>query len=193
LNTACAILAAGASCRLGSPKQLAKLANGTTLVRHAAEVARAARISDLAVVLGAHASTIAPALAGLELELLASEDPAEGVAASIRAAASWAVERGAAALMLCVCDQPLLSTAHLDALLSTLEKARCLTASYYCGAPGVPAVFPSGYLPELAQLSGDGGAAKILRSAPRVALIPWRGGEQDVDTPADLARLLAAG
>jgi molybdenum cofactor cytidylyltransferase len=113
------------------------------------------------------------------------------VAASIRAAVGWAVEHDAEALLLCVCDQPLLTTSHLNALVSTLEKARCLTASYYGGAPGVPAAFPAGYFQELAQLSGDAGAAKILRSSPRVALIAWRGGEHDVDTPADLVRLRA--
>jgi len=96
---------------------------------------------------------------------------------------------GASALMLCVCDQPWLSTEHLDALWVASLGGMRLAASQYGGLPGVPAVFPDHYFPRLSRLRGDRGAAAILRAAPELVTVPWPLGSVDVDVPADLAAL----
>jgi molybdenum cofactor cytidylyltransferase len=174
-------LAAGASRRLGVPKQLLELADGVSLVRNAAQSACTSQAERSAVVVGAHASEVSESIAGLPVDLVESEDPGEGVAASIRAATAWASSLAAEALLLCVCDQPLLSPSHLDALLYRWRQHRGLVASHYAGERGVPAVFPASYFSELAELSGDTGAAGILRSALRISLVDWPEGELDID------------
>jgi CTP:molybdopterin cytidylyltransferase MocA len=184
-----AVLAAGSSSRLGVPKQLLRLPSGACLVRHSTEQALAVCPSACAVVAGKNAKAVEPSLQGLPVTLLPSEDPDEGIAASIRAAAAWADAQHASALLLCVCDQPLLSAQHLTALLETWRKRARPAASLYGGQRAVPAVFPSEYFPSLLALRGDRGAAALLRAAPSVALVPWPEGELDVDTPEDWAKV----
>jgi len=182
-----ALLAAGASRRMGESKQLLKLDDDVCLVRHAAQAMAATTLEQRCVVVGTEASEIARALAGLDLDLIPSQDPSEGIAASIRAAVSWARRQEAHALLLCVCDQPRLSSAHLERLLVTFKEEHNPTASHYEGAAGVPAVFPAACFAQLAELAGDSGAAKILRKAQNVVSVAWPDGAQDLDTPDDVA------
>jgi CTP:molybdopterin cytidylyltransferase MocA len=96
MRAVCAVLAAGASRRLGVPKQLLELADGVSLVRNAAQSACTSQAERSAVVVGAHASEVSESIAGLPVDLVESEDPGEGVAASIRAAPAWGSGRPAA-------------------------------------------------------------------------------------------------
>jgi molybdenum cofactor cytidylyltransferase len=192
MSTACAILAAGRSSRLGQPKQLLELADGRSLIRHVAETVKSSRAQPVAAIVGAHAAAVTDRLQGLALTVVPSESPAEGVAASIRAAVAWASRQSVDSLLFCVCDQPLLTASHLDALISIFEQERCLAASFYAGRPAVPALFPASYFKQLSQLKGDVGAGEILRQAPQLALVAWPEGEQDVDAPEDVARLARA-
>src|ERR1700753_3978297 len=112
MNLACAVLAAGGSVRLGTPKQLLAFNGSSTLVHWAAECACSSSASRVAVVVGARSADITASVADLPLEILEGTEWREGMAASIRTAALWAIDRGAGALMLCVCDQPFLTTRH---------------------------------------------------------------------------------
>lgn len=184
MSVALAVLAAGASTRMAPrKKQLVEL-DGEPLVRRAARLAAASRASHVAVVLGAYADEIAPALAGLAVVRLDNPSWAEGMASSVRAAAAWAATTDATALLLCVCDQPAVTTAHLDALITAHDadtahdarEARTIGSSYD-GAVGVPAIIPRARWPELLALRGDRGARALLGSDA----LPLAGGEDDVD------------
>lgn len=182
-----ALLAAGSSRRLGEAKQLLELEDGTCLVQRAAQVMLDSQLTHVGVVVDAKRADVSAALAELSLELLPSPAPREGMAASIRAATHWASSHEADALLLCVCDQPLLTSDHLDRLVTAFSEELGLAASYYDGKPGVPAVFPARYFPRLSELRGDSGAASILRQAHEVSLVAWPEGAIDLDSPADLA------
>lgn len=192
MNVAAAVLAAGSSRRLGVPKQLLTLADGSSLVRHSAQSVCSSYARHQAVVVGADAERVSRSLEGLPLEVLTSDDAAEGIAASIRAASAWATKQQAEALLLCVCDQPSLNPAHLNTLLDTWSRAGGLVASHYGGKRAVPAVFPANHFAELQALRGDFGAASILRSASRITLIEWPEGELDLDTASDWLRYQAS-
>ncbi len=187
-RVACAILAAGASRRLGSPKQL--LPHGDQpLVRLAAECARQSRATACAVVIGAHADAVRAALGGLPVEVINNDAWSEGVASSIRTACAWARRSCCDALLVALCDQPRLTAFHLDQLIGEYEKSRTLTASRYAGKNAVPALFPKAYFGALAALRGDAGASALLNGPASVSALPWSDGEQDVDTATDAQHL----
>jgi molybdenum cofactor cytidylyltransferase len=186
------LLAAGDSTRLGRPKQLLEF-RGATLLRRAAESAMASRARPVVVVLGSEGEACAAVLRDLPVEVVVNPAWKEGLASSIRAGVG-ALEAAApmvGGVVVCVADQPRLSAAVLDALM---EKQRAsgakMAAAEYGGKLGVPAVFCASLFGELKALRGDEGARSLLRRAGEtVARVPFPGGEVDVDTPEDAARL----
>jgi CTP:molybdopterin cytidylyltransferase MocA len=186
-----AILAAGASRRLGLPKQLLRLPNGLSLLQHSVQQALDAHVTACAVVTGRNAVVVADHLSGLPVSCIPSENAEEGVAASVRAAAAWAQRQRADALLLCVCDQPRLTSQHLAALLAASQRHRQPAASFYADKPAVPAVFTRPYFAQLRQLHGDQGAGALLAQAQHVELVVWPEGELDIDTVADWTKASA--
>lgn len=179
-----AVLAAGSSSRLKTPKQLVSI-QGQPLLRRIVQCALPIT-GKVAVVLGAHADAIAPSIADLPVERLTSHAWEEGMAASVRSAAAWASDDDAvSALLLMVCDQTRLSTAHLRALASayTTDPTSAI-GSAYSDIVGVPAIFPRALFGDLLALRGDAGARKIL-AAHSARSIAWSDGAFDLDTPDD--------
>jgi molybdenum cofactor cytidylyltransferase len=189
METVAVVLAAGGSRRFGGPKQLAVI-DGATLLHRAITAALSSRCDGTAVVLGADRGRIEPALAGMPVEIVSNPGWEEGMASSIRAGVE-AVRRDqppVEALLLMTCDQPRISASVIDSLLEAAErKGISLAACEYAGGPGVPALFCREHFPELLELQGDRGARAVLRRhAGRIALVPWRDGVLDIDTPEDL-------
>jgi CTP:molybdopterin cytidylyltransferase MocA len=185
-DVVCALLAAGASARLGRPKQLLMRAD-TPLIVHVLSQLRAADCQRYAVILGSHAELVRPVLAAESCELLHNPDWAEGLAASIRQAAEWAQREQAAALLLAVCDQPRLTGQHVRALCLAHAADGGAVASAYAAIRGTPAIFPAAWYPRLSQLRGDRGAGGLLRGDPSVRVIEWPDGAIDIDVEAESA------
>jgi CTP:molybdopterin cytidylyltransferase MocA len=190
LSIGCAVLAAGASRRFGSAKLLAAV-DGESLIHTAVAAAVASKCERVAVVLGAHAATIADAIGQFEVDHVENHGWKEGMASSVRAAVTWARGSGCHALLITVADQPRIDAAHLDRLIAASGGGWRLAASRYAKVLGVPALFPRASFDALNGLSGDIGARELLRDPSRaVAAVPVAGGAVDVDTPADIPRQL---
>jgi molybdenum cofactor cytidylyltransferase len=174
---AAVILAAGASRRLGRPKQLVEH-DGETLVHRAARIALTT-CDPVAIVAGAISLT--DAVEDLPVAIVNNVFWAEGMASSIRAGIAWAAAEEAALLL--TCDQLLLDSTHLRALIRAWDGGR-LAASRYDGVLGVPAIFPRAYFPVLLALQGERGAQPLL--APAVP-VDWPDGARDLDTSSDLS------
>jgi xanthine dehydrogenase accessory factor len=183
-----AVLAAGASRRLGRPKQLVSV-EGQQLVRRMAEMALQAGCRPVAVVLGAHATEVGAAVAHLPVVCLSNPEWAEGMGSSVRAAARWATGAGLDALMLVLVDQLRLSREHLDALRAASDQGRRIAASAYQGLLGVPAIFPRQFFVALQALEGDSGARQLLRGNLPVTGVSWPAGMYDLDQMADLVEM----
>jgi molybdenum cofactor cytidylyltransferase len=179
------VLAAGASRRLGQPKQLISV-EGQELVRRMAEVALQASCQPVAVVLGAHAVEVSAAIASLPVVCLSNPEWAEGMGSSVRVAARWASRAALDALMVVLVDQLRLSSGHLDALRAASDQGRLIAASSYGGVLGVPTIFPRRFFPELEALEGDCGARQLLRGDLPVTAVNWPEGIYDLDQMADL-------
>jgi CTP:molybdopterin cytidylyltransferase MocA len=182
------VLAAGASERLGRPKQLVEI-DGEPLVRRVATTV-AGICDETCVVLGSCAEVVCAALGGLGVDPVYEPRWQEGMAASLRRGVTWAVERGHAGLAVFACDQGRLSTAHVAALAGAHRNAPAsVIASRYAGVLGVPAVFSRACFEDLARLQGDQGARAIVRAAREVVAVDWPDGIYDLDTAADVAAL----
>lgn len=181
-SVAAVILAAGASTRLGEPKQLVVLGSETLLER-SIRTAREAGCSPIIGVLGASAALIQNRCDLRDALIVANESWPEGMASSIRLGMQTlaAAAPYAEGVVLIACDQPAVTPKHLRSLMQSGD----LRASSYAGRRGVPAYFPAAAFGSLAALRGDAGARDILQSASAIAL---QHGELDVDTELDRAR-----
>ena len=186
MNVAAVLLAAGASTRLGSPKQLVHI-QGESLLRRTVGTLNATRAAEVFVVLGFHAPDMQAEIAGLSARVLVNPLWREGIASSIRRAIASLPAEAEAALFV-VCDQPRLTAGHLDALIDAFAHgAKGPVASGYGDSAGVPALFPRALFPELLLLTGDRGAKSVLTThGGDLITIAWPDGAFDVDSAPDI-------
>ncbi len=186
------ILAAGASTRLGRPKQLLPF-RGRSLLRHAAETALASSCRPVVVVLGAFADMLSRELSGLPVTIAVNPQWQEGISSSIRAGLKALPPEGAGpdAVLIMLCDQPHVPAQFLDRLVAVHQSSGSgIVAAEYGGQPGVPALFSRDYFAELAALRGSGGAKPIIvKHAKLSRRIPLPEAALDIDRQEDLARL----
>jgi len=180
------VLAAGASSRFGSPKQLA-LIHGNSLLQTLATRAVEVAGSAVTVVLGAHASQIAPVLGRLPVSVVINRMWPEGLASSIRAGVRSLPGSCVAALLL-LADQAAVSSDDLERLSGAWRRDPTrIAAARYGGSVGVPAVFPRAHFNDLLALRGDHGARLLLqRNLDRLTAVPMPSAAFDLDTPEAL-------
>ena len=162
LRHAAIVLAAGASRRLGTPKQLLNV-DGETLLHRAARIALATAPTQTLVVLGADAVAMREAVADLDVRSVVCDDWQRGQSASLRAGVS-ALEEGVEGVLVLLCDQVDLDAAHAVALLQAWrDDPTRAVASAYADVIGVPAVLPRSWIVDVLRLRGDRGARELLR------------------------------
>jgi molybdenum cofactor cytidylyltransferase len=195
------VLAAGQSARLGRAKQLLPYAGGS-LLAHAVTAVNRAEPRRLVVVVGARSAQIRRALPALPRSLDVVDNPEwpAGIGTSIRtglvaldAHRSDGDVAPADGVLLALCDQPLIPAEHFARLCATFAHApQRIVASFYQGTAGVPAVFPWALVPDLCGLPAASGARRIIaRHEPQIVRVPCPEAAFDVDTDADVQRLLS--
>jgi molybdenum cofactor cytidylyltransferase len=187
------VLAAGASSRLGQPKQLL-MYRGELLLARAIRLANEAGASPVLAVVGANRELILGAVNfGSSIPMI-NERWAEGISTSIHAGLDGLVTTApnAEAVLMMACDQPRLTADHLRALIHRfrLQSEPSIVASAYAEVLGIPAVFPRNVFARLHALEGDKGARALLVDPPCPLIpVPFAGGEVDIDWPGDLGAL----
>lgn len=189
------LLAAGASTRMGQPKQLLEVGGRPLLVR-AVEAALAAPVWPVVVVLGAHAAALRPLLAPHPVLVVENAAWAEGMASSLREGVATLTQfsRRLEAAVVVLADQPALDAAVIRRLIAEHHASgRDLVAARYSGRHGAPALFHRRLFPRLAALTGEAGARELLNGGdPPVAAVELPALAADLDTPEDLRRWRAA-
>ena len=189
-RVAAVILAAGASTRLGEPKQLIEI-GGLPLVRKAAMSALEAGALPVVVLLGAENNQILPALEGLDnVRVALNSRWQSGMASSVAAGLSALSEdEEVDGAMLVLADQPFVDAHTLKSLVDVFGESR-IVASSYSNTVGVPAIIGREFFPELMELQGDRGAGPWLRArAGEVASVPLPVSPLDIDTRDDVELL----
>ena len=182
------ILAAGASTRMGTPKQLLLL-KGRSFLRHAAETALASVCQPIIVVLGAYAEQVRQEVEALPVQVVENPRWAEGMNSSVWAGitALDVMPDKISAVMLTLCDQPFVSAQVINQLVETYHvTGKPIVASEYAGTLGVPALFSRSFFSELKALrKGEGAKQLITKHAHEVFGVPFPEGAIDIDTPKD--------
>ncbi len=186
------VLAAGASRRMGRPKQLLPIGN-RALLRQVVEASIAFGAIHTIVVLGSHAEEIKPILTGLPVHVIVNDGWKEGMGSSIRmgmeAILKLAPETGG--VVIALGDQPDFSAAHLVRLIAThRETGRSIVASRYGPNLMPPVFFSPAHFPALAGLRGDAGAKDLLQAKRDEVAAVVTEDPGDLDTPADYADYL---
>jgi molybdenum cofactor cytidylyltransferase len=181
-----AIFAAGASRRLGTPKQFVCIDN-QPLVRRQAQTAIDAAIGPVLVITGCHADKTAASVADLPVTVIHNNEWEEGLAASVRTASREAIACQAAGLMIVHCDQYALTAADLQTLHAAWRRtpaAACLSRAD--DHLGPPSILPAVSLPQLLKLAGDRGPRAILSGLVEVVDIPIPNARFDLDEPSQM-------
>lgn len=190
---AAVILAAGASTRMGTPKQLL-LYQGQSLLRRVTETAIAAHCSPIFVVLGAYSAQIRCELRDLPVQVVENLEWQRGMGSSIRHGIQALIETSplVEAAILLLCDQPFVSVPTIHQLESVYRSTNNpIIASSYQNTIGVPALFHSTLFLELTGLTQAEGAKKVIqRHINSVVTVEFPQGAIDLDTPNDYQQFL---
>lgn len=179
------ILAAGASTRLGTPKQLLPY-NGITLLRRTVETVLLSQAKSVHVVLGCEAEKMKLEIENLPVDVVLNPNWQRGVSTSIQSGIQ-SLEPNINAAIIVLCDQPKLSIDILNTLIHAYISTRApIITCKYAGTVGVPALFDRRIFPELLSLEGDHGAKKIIERYMKERIeIDFSGGEIDIDSMTD--------
>lgn len=192
-TTGIIILAAGASKRLGTPKQQLPFQN-KSLLQNVVHVAGQSGATPAVVVLGAFATQVKQQLISEMVHTVVNPHWPTGMGGSIKTGLQYLLQLSPhiSNALLLLCDQPFITTALLEemfALKNTTGKP--MVACTYGNTIGTPALFHKTIFPQLLSLTGQEGAKKILLQHPeQVATIDFPQGAIDIDTSGDYEQLL---
>ncbi|WP_142785743.1 nucleotidyltransferase family protein [Changchengzhania lutea] len=185
-NIIVVVLAAGASTRMGMPKQLLPWAN-TTLLNHSIDtVSKLDGLAEIIVVLGAHYSTIKNHITNRQLTILNNEKWQSGLGASIACATKHieSLKHETHGILFTLVDQPLIPDEYLQKLIHNFKDFNDIIATRYEDKKtGVPALFGIPYFKELSNLNNDFGAKQIMKTyESRIKTLKLDVNSVDLDT-----------
>jgi len=189
------ILAAGSSSRLGKPKQLLDFQT-ETFIKHTVKTALQTACKPIIVVNGFLQEELNLEMENLPVKVVHNPDWEQGICSSIRAGTTALSKIESSdqidAVLILLCDQPLITAQHLNQLITQfyLDK-RSIAATNYAAIQGVPAIFGKSLFPILQTLPGDRGAQWLFKEyQDQLTVVPFEGAAIDVDTEDDYLRLL---
>jgi molybdenum cofactor cytidylyltransferase len=176
------VLAAGAARRFGGDKLTAPF-RGEPLVRHAIRAALAAPVERVIVVAGERLGVSEPAADMLRIA-------SDSLSASLKAGIAAAADDGADGAFVFLGDMPLVPH-DVAGRLAAMLGDRYAVIPRHAGMNGHPVLLARRAFSDLAGLSGDQGAGRLLGQRRDVAFVDVadEGILLDVDRAEDIARL----
>lgn len=187
------LLAAGASSRMGQPKQLLPWGN-QPLIEHQIQTLLQTG-NPVNVVLGSNSNLILPVVEKYGVGIFINNHWESGMGSSISFGISQIIQKfpNANGVLITLLDQPLITTPYIEKMLDAYQPGsqQILVSRSASGWTGVPVLFDQCYLKELSELSNDEGAKKITKHHEE-SVILLDGGEilEDMDTPERYQQLL---
>lgn len=171
------ILAAGASTRLGRPKQLLRL-DGRTVLQHVVDAAEAVQPDRVVVVVGYAGREIEASLAPGHHTIVHNPAASRGQSTSL-AAGLGALDEHIGRAVILLGDQPRIDP---DVIRRVAVGDGPIRRARYRDRPGHPVAFDAALWPELIMIAGDRGARDLLRQTVH----PIHEASVDADAPLDL-------
>lgn len=194
MNTGIIILAAGASSRLGRPKQLLDY-KGKTLLQTVVNEALNTNCKPVMVVLGANADEIANKHQNDQISIVINDGWENGMASSIVAGLSTMIKANSEinSIIIAVADQAFIKMSNFNNLIEKhKETGKNIIASTYDETIGTPVLFKKDYFEALLALKGAEGAKKILKQYPQdLETVVFERGGTDIDTETDYNNLIS--
>lgn len=188
------VLAAGQSSRMAPyHKLLLPDRGGKPMITRVVDNLLSSPARPILVVVGHRAEDIRAALAGRPVAFVHAADYAEGLAASLRAGVT-ALPAEVRAALICLGDMPLVTARVIERLIAAYDgdEGRLIVVPTHHGRQGNPVLWDRRFFPEIAALSGDSGARRLLdRHLEMVAEVemPEDAVLRDFDTVESLAEL----
>ncbi|AXT21166.1 nucleotidyltransferase family protein [Flavobacteriaceae bacterium AU392] len=192
-NIAILILAAGASNRMGIPKQLLPWKH-TTLLEHTIETVLELNIEHTFVVLGANIKLMSSKIKSYPIEIIHNINWQNGLGSSIASGAKYirSLKKTFDGILIVLADQPFIDVTHLNTLIESFlnKKHKIITTSYNKYKEGVPAIFDAVYFKELSNLNNDFGAKELIENEKTNSVMISEDKLTDIDTKDDYNRLI---
>ena len=158
---AAVVLAAGASTRMGTAKQLLQI-DGRPLVQHVLDNVQRSGVGEIILVLGHSAAAIQRELKLEGAKVVLNENFLQGMGTSLKSGLARVDSQVQAALII-LADQPFVRPATLDQLIAAHERTRAqIVIPTYRGFRGNPVLLDRSVFPEVMGLSGDIGCRAIF-------------------------------
>ncbi len=186
------VLAAGRSSRMGPANKLVADLGGKPMVRHAAEAAIDSGASPVVVVCGHEEPAVRAALAGLDVRFVSNPAHAEGLSTSLKAGIA-ALPEETDGVVVMLGDMPLVRAAFIRRLVAAFEAepGGLAAVPIHDGDWGNPVVIARALFADVAGLTGDAGARKLLEQRKDTVIeVPADDSVMlDADTPDALEAL----
>lgn len=185
------VLAAGASMRMGEPKQLLRY-RGRTLLNHVIATAEASRLDHVVVVTGANAQAVEDSIEAERATVVHNPDFQMANMASVVVGASSV---DAEAFLTLPADMPGISAEVIDAVIDCwAAQAPWAALTEYEDRPGHPYLLSQAALDEAADVEGPKVLWRMLAhdDSGRVTRVTVaQSAPRDINTPEDFEALLA--
>jgi molybdenum cofactor cytidylyltransferase len=192
-RVAALVLAAGLSSRMGSNKLLQEW-RGKPLLRWTVEAALTSDAGPVIIVTGNEAQKIEAALKGLDVQFVHNRDFRDGLSSSLKTGIA-AVPQSADGAVVLLGDMPEVDASLINRMIAAFSPAdnRSICVAIHDRRRGNPVLWSRAFFPEIAAVSGDEGAKRVLsKHEELVCEIEAEASVlRDIDTPEALAALRA--
>jgi molybdenum cofactor cytidylyltransferase len=189
------LLAAGRSARMAPRNKLLAPIGGMPMICRVAASVLESGVSSVIVVTGYEADRIVDALNGLDVTIVTNPSYADGLSTSLKAGLE-AVSPTADGALICLGDMPEIESPVIHALLAAFTGRDAICVPVHRGRRGNPVLWGHNHFAEMMALTGDAGAKPLMAlHANRLIEVEVAADSifEDVDSPADLARLKQRG
>lgn len=177
---ACVVLASGLSERFGATDKLQADLRGKPLLQHTLDMVAAVAFGEVVLV---SQSTLASGTT-----FVGNDNPEAGQGHALRLGIKAALEADWSHVMVVLGDMPLVTSAHIEAMIEAATPERALV-SLAEGRRLPPVIFPKSAMKHILAQSSASGAKAIFDQLDPATLPMDPRSALDVDTPEDLARV----